>query len=293
MIFKFGMLSIAVTILLIGTSLNEAKSQEDQSMVSFMTYNLRFDTDQDGVNRWDNRKDHVAALIRLYKPGFVGQQEGLIHQVEFLDDQLEEYDWIGVGRDDGEEAGELSSLHFDTSRYELIQGTDQTIWLSETPDQPGKGWDADFPRVLTFGKFRDKQSDKEFYVFNTHFDHVGQTAREESAKLILSKISELAEDDPYFLMGDFNITEENPAYEILTNSNPPLKDAFYNSENPHVGPLFTFEGFEVKSGSDQRRIDYIFVSPGVDVKTHAVLSHFRNGHYPSDHLPVYTEVVLE
>jgi endonuclease/exonuclease/phosphatase family metal-dependent hydrolase len=260
--------------------------------VSLMSYNLRVDLAQDGTNRWKHRREHVAALIRLYQPDFLGQQEGLIHQVEYLGNHLPDYAWIGVGRDNGRRAGELSSIHYNTSRFELVEGSDRTIWLSKTPDMPGKSWDAAYPRILTYGQFRHKESGHTLFVFNTHFDHVGQTARKNSAKLILRTIKKVAGNSPYVLLGDFNVTEGNRVYRILTGGSPPLKDAFYHTETPHVGPLFTFEGFEVKSALDKRRIDYIFVPADARVLNHAIIGHFRNGYYPSDHLPVYAIVQL-
>lgn len=289
---KISAIILTLSVFIVGCVQQEAAEKEGE-VISLLSYNLRFDNPNDGINQWDNRKEQVAALIRFYKPDFMGQQEGLIDQVEFLDDQLEDYAWIGVGRDDGERAGELSSLHYNKNRFELVDGTNQTIWLSETPEVPSQSWDAALPRILTFGRFRDKTNGREFYVFNTHFDHIGQIAREESARLIKSTIQKLTGDDRYFVLGDFNVSEDNPVYEILTGGEPVLRDAFYHTENPHVGPLFTFEGFEVRSDIEKRRIDYIFVPNDIRVLNHAILGHSRNGYYPSDHLPVYAEVVFD
>lgn len=255
-----------------------------------MSYNLRFDTESDGINQWENRKDRVASLIRFYRPGFLGTQEGLLNQVQYLEEELDGYGRIGVGRDDGADEGEFSAILFDENRFELVDDSEQTLWLSETPDEPSQSWDAALPRILTFGKFRDRQTDETIYVFNTHFDHIGQTAREESAKLIVETIRDVSEGLPVVVMGDFNVTEDNPAYEELTASDSGLKDAYYTTDNPHVGPDFTFEGFEVKSDSEKRRIDFIFVSEPVTVLNHAIISSFRDGYYPSDHLPVYAEI---
>lgn len=263
------------------------------SSISVMSYNLRLDTDADGVNRWDNRKERVASLIQLFEPDFIGIQEGLLHQLQYLDKELDGYRRIGVGRDDGENAGEFSALYYNSARVELAEGTSRTLWLSETPEEPGsKSWDAALPRILTFGKFKDTATGNDFFVFNTHFDHVGQQAREESAKLILNTIRETAGDLPVLLTGDFNVTEDNAAYEVLTGSESGLKDTFYESEIPHTGPHFTFEGFEVHSSDNPRRIDFIFTSDRVTVRKHAIPSLFKNGFYPSDHLPVYAEVEL-
>ncbi len=130
---------------------------------------------------------------------------------------------------------------------------------------------------------------REFWAFNTHFDHIGQVARENSAALIVKWIAEVAGDDGFVLLGDFNVTQENAVYEILTDGDSNLTDAQKRSEIPHVGPEFTFVGFKV-GGGDRRRIDYIFVRDGLEVMAHAHLSHFRGENYPSDHLPVMVRV---
>lgn len=270
-----------------------AQAQTNSTIVEAITYNLRLDTDADGENQWNNRKEQVASLIQFYDPDFLGIQEGLIHQLEYLDGELDDYQRIGVGRDDGAEGGEFSAIYYNSEKFELVEGTEQTIWLSETPGEPSKSWDAALPRILTFGKFRDKSNGRELYVFNTHFDHIGQQAREESSKLIVSTIGEAAGNSPVVLMGDFNVTEDNPAYEVLTKSEPALHDAFYVTKLPHVGPDFTYEGFGVGTGDEHRRIDYIFTSDNVNVKKHAIITSYHNGFYPSDHLPVYAEIEIK
>jgi endonuclease/exonuclease/phosphatase family metal-dependent hydrolase len=258
--------------------------------VTVMTYNLRFDTANDGVNRWDARKEHLAAVIRHEHPHFLGTQEGLRHQLEYLKEALPGYAFVGVGRDDGADAGEFSALFYDSTRIELIPGSAKTRWLSETPDVPSKSWDAALPRVVTYATFRIHATGDTLHVFNTHFDHVGQQAREESAKRLVRWMAEVAGTQPYVLMGDFNVTESNAVYAILTAPGT-LRDAYRVSEHPHVGPSFTFEGFEVRNSADARRIDYIFVPASVRVTHHAILSTFRDGRYPSDHLPVVARVM--
>lgn len=260
--------------------------------IGVMSYNVRYDTEKDGINRWDARKEWVAAVIGFHEPGFVGIQEGWPHQLEYLSNALGTYTWIGVSREGKNKPGEFAAIFYDTQRFELIEDSEQTIWLSETPRKPGKSWDAALPRILTFGKFRDKESSREFWVYNTHFDHKGHAARVESARVVVETIKKISGQEPVILTGDFNMTEAEEPYKILTAPDSSLKDAFYSTESAHVGPLFTFEGFEVKSGRKQRRIDYIFVNPQVQARKHAILSHFRDGRYPSDHLPVFAVVTL-
>lgn len=258
--------------------------------ITFMTYNIRLDTESDGINKWDNRKAHVAAIIRYEHPDFVGLQEAFAHQLEYLNAELDGYNHIGVGRDDGARAGEFSAVLYNHARFELIPKSDRTEWLSETPNIPSKSWDAAYPRIVTYGTFRNRADSSIIHVFNTHFDHVGQTAREHSARFILETIQRVAGEDPFVLMGDFNVTEDNPVYRILREGPLALRDAFHITKTPHVGPHFTFEGFAVRNSPDARRIDYIFVPEGARVTKHAILSTFRGGNYASDHLPVVARV---
>lgn len=282
---------IAAGLLAMAVAYSFQKSPVKESAdLRIMSYNLRYDNPDDGVNAWDNRKERVTNVIQFYEPVFLGTQEGLLHQIEYLEQELEQYSWIGVGRDDGTMSGEFSALFFDTGKVELIDNSEQTIWLSETPSKPGKSWDAALPRILTYGKFRDRRSGNEFFVLNTHFDHIGDTARAKSAELIVNTIRDLASGEPVILTGDFNVTPDDEPYEIITESASGLKDAYEIADLPHTGPHFSFEGFEVKSGSEQRRIDFIFVNDQVKVKKHAIISTFEGDYYPSDHLPVIADV---
>lgn len=155
---------------------------------------------------------------------------------------------------------------------------------------PSKNWDAALPRILTWGEFKMKDSGKNFFVFNTHFDHIGDTARTESAKIILDTIKETAGDAAVVLTGDFNIVDTSEPYKILTSSF--LSDAYNTSDLPNVGPPFTFSGFGVGEIEEKRRIDYIFTNDRIDVLKHAVITSFHNGYYPSDHLPVVAEISI-
>jgi endonuclease/exonuclease/phosphatase family metal-dependent hydrolase len=272
---------ILFLILLLGSSV----SLVAQNDLKIMTYNIRYSTQSDGENWWHLRRDHVAAMLTYERPDVIGMQEALFTQIEFLDQELVNYAWEGVGRDDGQQGGEFSPLFYDTTRVELIDGTAKTLWLSETPYTVSKSWDAALPRILMYAQFRRKSDGLLFWVFNTHFDHVGQQARLNSAAIIQQEMAKVAGEDFYFLIGDFNVTEDNPVYNRLTRGEPKLYDAMYIDVNRHVGPHFTFEGFKVLGGNG-RRIDYIFVGPGIEVHSHAHLTWFRDGNYLSDHLPV-------
>lgn len=273
---------IVIGIIILLGSCDIVHAQVD---LKIMTYNIRYSTQSDGENWWHLRRDHVAAMLMYERPTVVGMQEALYSQIEFLNQELTNYAWVGVGRDDGQQGGEFSPIFFDTTRVQLVEGTPKTLWLSETPFTVSKSWDAAFPRILMYAQFRDVVDGSTFWVFNTHFDHVGQTARLNSVGIIKQEIARVVGDDAYFLIGDFNVTEDNPVYTRITRGEPILRDAMALDINKHVGPYSTFEGFKVQGGTG-RRIDYIFVSPGLEVTSHAHLTWFRDGNYLSDHLPV-------
>ncbi|MEO9476472.1 MAG: endonuclease/exonuclease/phosphatase family protein [Cyclobacteriaceae bacterium] len=254
---------------------------------TMMTYNIRLSLASDGPNAWDNRKENVAGQILFYEPDIFGIQEGLPEQVDYLDSALQEYNFIGVGRDDGARKGEFSAIYFKTDRLKLLQSG--TFWLSPTPDKPSKGWDAAYPRVCTYGQFRDQESKEKFWVFNTHFDHVGDKARKEAAKLILKKIGSLNHEGlPVMLSGDLNLTPDQAAIRMLAAE---MKDSRSASKAAPFGPMGTWNGFDFSSPLD-RRIDYIFVSMDVKVNKYAVLTDSRDQKFYSDHLPVFVEVVF-
>ena len=170
------------------------KTEAQTNQLRVMTYNIRYDNPDDAPNNWDNRKAKVANLIQFYQPAFLGTQEALFHQLNYLDKQLPDYHWIGQGRTDGKKEGEFSALLYNSRKVELIAQSDSTIWLSETPEKPSKSWDAALPRILTWGKFTVKETGQPIYAFNTHFDHIGEKARQESAKIIIDTIQKIAGD---------------------------------------------------------------------------------------------------
>lgn len=258
-----------------------------QKNLAVLTYNIRFDNPGDGEDAWPKRRDHVAAQLRFFAPDVFGTQEGLLRQLEYLNEQLPGYQRIGVGRDDGKDGGEFSALFFKKGRFKLLDSG--TFWLSETPDVVSKGWDAALPRVCTYVRLRDKQAKKNLWVFNTHFDHVGKTARKESAELILKKIREKnTANEPVVVMGDFNAEPIEAPIAVLLRE---LKDARALSQEAPFGPEGTFNAFKFNEPV-VRRIDYVFLnSSQLKVLQHAVLSDSRNCHYPSDHLPVLARLV--
>lgn len=267
-----------------------SNAQNPVQKTLIMSYNIRLDVASDGENRWDLRKERVAQLIQFHKPHFWGGQEVQHHQLQFLLGQLPGYKHIGVGRDDGKTGGEYSPILYDTARFELVkQGT---FWLSERPDTVSRGWDAACNRVCTWGLFRKRHSMglPQLLVLNTHFDHMGHTARKRSAKLILRKIKELnPNQDATILMGDFNSEPGQPAiqtletqlFETRTQSklvlgNADTWNAFRFTEKPKgwIDHIFTYP----KDRFQNRMYRYATLTDSYDLK------------YPSDHFPVLVEL---
>ncbi len=274
---------LTVVVLGIGPALF---AQGDAAGFSVISYNIRYDNPGDGANRWDMRKAALAACFDFYSPAVFGIQEGLVHQVQYLDSALARYHYIGVGRDDGKEGGEFSAIFYDTARLAITrQGT---FWLSETPDTVSRGWDAALERICTYGLFTDKRTQRQFWVFNTHYDHRGPEARERSSELILHRVQTLNTARlPVVLTGDFNSLPESAPIATLQGE---MADTYLLAGRSY-GPVGTFNGFDLPHPLDGR-IDYIFVS-GFTVRAHAHLNHRRaDGQFLSDHLPVVVELAF-
>lgn len=262
-----------------------AASQAPMPM-NVATYNLRYDNPGDGPNAWPARKEKVKALIRYHEFDILGTQEGLSGQIADLA-QMEEFEHVGVGRDDGKDAGEHSAIFFRKSRFTLLGKGD--FWLSETPDRPSFGWDAKCcHRLASWARLRDRASSRVLYVFSVHFDHEGEQARRASADLMLKKIAEIARGEPAICVGDFNSTPDTLQIRTMSTA---MRDAYRASRTPPYGPAGTFNDFHADRLATDR-IDYIFVDRHFDVLKYAVLGDAFDGRYPSDHFPVVSRVVL-
>lgn len=257
--------------------------------ISVMTYNIRYDNPEDSANSWSNRKALLSSQINFYHPDIVGVQEALDHQLSFLDSILNDYSYIGVGRKDGKTKGEYNAIFYDDNKFELLE--QGTLWLSDTPDSISVGWDAALPRICTYALLHHRSLDQDIWVFNTHFDHIGEEARANSAQLIMRKIDALNDNRnfPVILMGDFNTSFNKVEYGSIITSR--LNDSKESCLQPPYGPTGTFNGFNFESRVTNR-IDYIFVGKQISVLKYAVLSTSQEGRFPSDHFPVYIEIEL-
>lgn len=257
--------------------------------INVITFNIRYNTPNDGVNAWPNRIEMVTGLLKFHEADLFGLQEALYEQILDVQKNMPGFEWFGVGRDDGEKGGEFSPIFYNKSKFILTDNG--TFWLSETPEKPSKGWDAALNRVVTWGKFKSKVTGKIFYYYNTHFDHRGEEARKKSAELITAKIREMAGNAGYpaILTGDFNLT---PEAQGIANIKKYLRDSREITAAPPYGPAGTFNSFDWNAPMKDR-IDYVFVNSQIDVLKYAVLTDSKEMRWPSDHLPVFVKVQLK
>jgi len=267
--------------------------------VSAMTFNIRYGTAPDGDNKWASRQDQVFDLIRRQAADFVGVQEALPFQIEALDRALPDYRHVGRSREADPKQGEAVPILYRHDRWDLAASG--TFWLSDTPEAPGsKTWGNNLPRVVTWGRFVEKETGRPVYVFNTHFDHQSQPARQESAVLLAARIRDIAaagpqdpSPPPVLVLGDLNASESNPAVRYLKSqagATPvPLADTF-RLLYPRATDTGTSHEFTGKTAGD--KIDYVFVRGRPKVLKAAILHDQRDGRYPSDHFPVIAEVAF-
>ncbi len=246
--------------------------------INIMTYNIRLNTDADGINKWDNRKEGIVSLIKEEDVDILGIQEALPDQIEYLSIQLKDYNYIGEGRNGGN-TGEYSAIYFKSEKISLKK--EETFWLSETPEIPSIGWDAALNRIVTLGVFNIKNLKKELIVYNTHFDHIGKVAREKSASMILNHISvNNYLNKPLVVMGDLNANNEEPSIKLLSEK---LEDSF--KIIPLKDSIGTFSGFDLSSKLSDR-IDYVFIKNIKIIDYRHIDKKLPSGLWPSDHLPI-------
>ena len=254
------------------------------------TYNIRYKNKDDSIkgNVWTKRCQVMCDQINFESPDVLGMQEVLVGQLHDFQRLLDNYSYIGVGRDDGKEAGEYAAIFYKNDRVKLLDSGN--FWLNETPDVPKLGWDAACIRICTWGKFKDLRTKKKFYFFNLHMDHVGVVARREAAKLVVSRIKEMAQDAPVVLTGDFNVDQTDEIYGIFTHSGI-LKDS-YEEARIRFAENGTFNSFKVETKTDSR-IDHVFVSPSFKVEAYGLRtdSYWAKGRRNlSDHYPVFVKL---
>lgn len=250
--------------------------------LKIISFNIRYNSwnNIDGENGWPNRKAAVVKMILEENPAAIGLQEALIDQLQYLDSCLPQYRRIGVGRDDGKEAGEFMAIYYDTTRLEMLWWGNN--WLSETHYEPSIGWDAACYRTVTSAHFRDRSNNKEFEYFNTHLDHMGKIARTKSTKLLANWIKGTEPVVPIILGGDMNSTIDDTIFNAFYNVGLQVAREITDSTSNAI----TYNAYGQGEGSV---IDHFFVKD-LEVVSFRTLNGDYGVPYISDHYPI--EIVI-
>ena len=246
-----------------GNGAGEEESQpkpqpKEYTDIRVISFNIRVDNAADGTNVWRNRRDAVVTMIERERPMLLGLQEAQPHQITYLSEHCPDYAWYGLGRDTGKvppatdsyAAEETMAIFWRTAELELLDKG--TFWLSETPDQVSKGWDASYRRTCTWAGFRHKKSGQTCYFFNTHLDNDGKVAREESIKLLVSRMKTInSKRRVSFLTADFNSNVTDACFAPL---HVYMRDARANAAVSDDYP--SWNGYGASTG----RLDHVFFS---------------------------------
>ncbi len=275
---------------LAAASASAVPAQQSCAPVRVMTYNIRLDVESDGPNRWSARRDQFIGQIAFVRPDILGLQEVVAGQKADLERGLPDYQFVGVGRDDGKNAGEFSNLAVDRKAFRIA--STGNFWLSETPDRPSKGWDASYIRIATWAHLVGLKDGRRILAVNTHMDNDGAVARREGARLIRDFVQGHRQaGERVIVTGDFNSTPDSSPYRLMTGPPLSLKDSKVASANPSLGPDSSWNDFKLVP-DDPQRIDFVFSDPAMKVERYSVLAwHFDGPRTASDHYPVVADLI--
>ena len=282
---KLKIVSIVAVVLAVLCSQNISAKDKDSVEIKAMSYNIRTGTAKDGTNSWNFRYPATGMMLEDVRPDVFGVQEALHDQVMFIDEMCEDYDYVGGGRDDGKKKGEYTAIFWNKKTMKKVKWG--MFWLSETPEKPSKGWDADCLRTATWAVMKHKKSGKEFLFVNTHLDHKGTEARKKGLVLIMSKIEQLNTSGlPVVLTGDFNANPDSPIFAVLDGKMENTRKIAGNTDNKS-----TFNGWGKEKGV--KIIDYIYVSGFSSCPEYrTVTEKYNDRKFISDHYPIVSRLIF-
>lgn len=262
-----------------------------------MSFNVRFaypkHSEAKAENNWNDaehpRRERAIRVIREYQPDVLGVQEARHGQIVDLREALPKYDFYGIGRDDGKEAGEYMGIFYRKDRFERMK--EGSFWLSTTPEKPGTTFSTlpnAVSRMASWVRLRDKASSREFVLINTHWDHISDEARRKAAALIRERLVEIGEKAPVIVIGDMNAHEDGPAVKTLIgDAEAPggvLVDS-YRKVHPQRSPEeVSFGAWEGRTKGS--RIDFILHTSDFTPTAAEIVRTQYDGLWPSDHYPV-------
>lgn len=273
-------LRLLLPLLLFGATPTWAQHQKGVP-AKVMTFNIRQENKSDGINNWEMRFQKVCKFLRSSKADIIGLQEVKKSQLDDIATELTLHAYVGVARDDGKEAGEYCPVFYNKEKFNLI--TSGTFWLSPNYVEPTKGWDAACKRIATWAILQDKLTMKSVIFLNTHLDHKGAEAQINGASLIKERLGRMSNGLPIIVTGDMNVNDESPVYAKFLTGIFQMNDVCKCAKKVS-GPKHTFQGFGSVPDDKLSKIDYIFVTPSVTVKSAQIHeSALGGGFFLSDH----------
>lgn len=267
---------------------------EASARVKILCCNIRKDLPQDYEtgNGWEQRKDLCLEVIAARKGDVVCVQECTGGQFAFLRNGLG-YESYGLSNPTPE-YHPFNAIFFSGTRFDMV--TAGGFWLSETPHVPGsKSWDSARPRFANWVMLKDRESGIDVVIWNSHFDHVGQTARENQARCLVEAAQAFPDTLPQLFAADCNANANNPAIQALKAGG--WTDTYSAIHGPD-DPGFTYHAFLGENYSpsgpenEHGKIDFIFARGPVKVVSADIIRESRNDRYPSDHYFLCTEVIV-
>lgn len=290
-------LAVGATAVASGALSGTAQAQESHGgpliggprgdQLHLLTFNLRYEGGDASPHTWDERRPLVKTVLKREKPTVLLTQEGVFGQLQdVLEDLGDEYDWVHLGRLGGSRS-EATAIYWNTKRLKVVEYDHQ--WLSDTPLLIGsKGWGNNVVRMLTWIRFQDKRTGKEFYAVDNHFDHQSEESRQRGAQMNLDLIAPW--DAPVIVAGDFNNTPDTPIYQIFADGG--LVDTLVEAED-RITPVYgSWNGWNPVPTEAERRIDWILATPDVRTVKAGVNTYAKDGLTPSDHWAVQALVEL-
>lgn len=281
-------IKLLITSILISFSSLLYSQTNDSLTIKVVSYNI-----QTGTHYQTDTPQKIAQFLDEWEIDIFSTQELHMPQVLLFENELENYGWFGVGRDNGKNLGETSVIFYHLDHFEVLE--QNSFWLSETPEVPGsKSWNTSDTRIVTWGKFLIKSTSKVFYVFNTHYDHISSLARSESSKLLRLKMREIAGLNPIIITGDLNCSFGSTPYDLLIEDNPEdlkIFDSEKISLTEPFGPTGSYNNFS--NDNPTNKIDFIFVNQYLKTLTCGIINEKPDGEFISDHFPVFAELLFE
>lgn len=277
--------SIFMAVLVAGLQVMAAKGTEENQEIKVMSYNIRLGSGPDGTNSWVHRCPATIEMIKDQAPDVFGVQEAFDYQLAFVEEFCNDYKYVGVGRDDGKKKGEHMAIFWNKKTTKMLKWG--TFWLSETPDVPSRGWDANCRRTATWALMKDKKTGKKYYFVNTHLDHRGKEAQKNGLALIVSRIGSInPENYPMVLTGDFNIRPNNAALVELNKLMDSARDVAAKTDRHN-----TFNGWSVKPTDSI--IDYIYFAGFSSCPEYqTVTKKYAEKPFVSDHYPITAKLIF-